>query len=114
VRDELTALKQADGKDIVVTGSASLVQSIVPTGLVDAPALRLPGPAGPRSAALRVADARQSHPDRHPYLQIRCRAAGIPGKPVDQQSAGVVEIDARSDRPRHVTPYKRQVRAADR
>jgi dihydrofolate reductase len=36
VRDELAALKQADGKDIVVTGSASLVQSIVPTGLVDA------------------------------------------------------------------------------
>jgi len=35
VRDELSALKQAAGKDIVVTGSASLVRSILPTGLVD-------------------------------------------------------------------------------
>jgi dihydrofolate reductase len=35
VGDELTALKRADGKDIVVTGSAGLVRSIVPTGLVD-------------------------------------------------------------------------------
>ena len=35
VGDELTALKQADGKDIVLTGSASLVRSVLPTGLVD-------------------------------------------------------------------------------
>jgi dihydrofolate reductase len=35
VGEELTALKQADGKDIVVTGSASIVHSVLPTGLVD-------------------------------------------------------------------------------
>jgi len=32
---ELAALKAEDGKDIVVTGSASLVHSLIPTGLVD-------------------------------------------------------------------------------
>jgi len=35
VADELAALKRAPGADIVVTGSASLVRSLVPTGLVD-------------------------------------------------------------------------------
>nr|WP_221382102.1 dihydrofolate reductase family protein [Actinoplanes polyasparticus] len=33
--DEVTALKERDGKDITVTGSTSLVRSLVPTGLVD-------------------------------------------------------------------------------
>jgi len=35
VEDEVTALKRAPGRDIVVTGSATLVRSLVPTGLVD-------------------------------------------------------------------------------
>ena len=35
VEDELAALKRAPGRDIVVTGSASLVRSLLPTGLVD-------------------------------------------------------------------------------
>jgi dihydrofolate reductase len=35
LEDELAKLKQQSGKDIVVTGSATLVQSLVPTGLVD-------------------------------------------------------------------------------
>jgi dihydrofolate reductase len=34
-REELTALKRAPGGDIVVTGSASLVRSLLPTGLID-------------------------------------------------------------------------------
>jgi dihydrofolate reductase len=34
-RAELTALKRAPGGDIVVTGSASLVRSLLPTGLID-------------------------------------------------------------------------------
>jgi dihydrofolate reductase len=33
--DEVAALKAAGGKDITVTGSATLVRSLVPTGLVD-------------------------------------------------------------------------------
>ena len=33
--DEIGALKATDGKDIVVTGSATLVRSLIPTGLVD-------------------------------------------------------------------------------
>jgi dihydrofolate reductase len=35
VEQELTALKQQPGGDIVVTGSATLVHSLLPTGLVD-------------------------------------------------------------------------------
>lgn len=35
VEGELAALKEAPGKDIVVTGSARLVRSLLPTGLVD-------------------------------------------------------------------------------
>jgi dihydrofolate reductase len=35
IEDELAALKRAPGADIVVTGSASLVRSLLPTGLVD-------------------------------------------------------------------------------
>jgi dihydrofolate reductase len=35
VEDELAALKRAPGGDIVVTGSASLVRSLLPTGLID-------------------------------------------------------------------------------
>jgi len=35
VEEDLAALKQAPGADIVVTGSASLARSLVPTGLVD-------------------------------------------------------------------------------
>jgi dihydrofolate reductase len=35
VEDELAALKRAPGGDIVVTGSARLVRSLLPTGLVD-------------------------------------------------------------------------------
>jgi dihydrofolate reductase len=35
VEDELAALKNAPGRDIVVTGSASLVRALLPTGLVD-------------------------------------------------------------------------------
>ncbi len=33
--DEIAALKATDGKDIVVTGSTTLVRSLIPTGLVD-------------------------------------------------------------------------------
>ncbi|WP_127501829.1 dihydrofolate reductase family protein [Actinoplanes solisilvae] len=33
--DDISALKAADGKDIVVTGSTTLVRSLIPTGLVD-------------------------------------------------------------------------------
>jgi dihydrofolate reductase len=33
--DELTTLKRAPGGDITVTGSASLVRSLLPTGLID-------------------------------------------------------------------------------
>ena len=35
VEEELAALKRRPGKDIVVTGSATLVRSLLPTGLVD-------------------------------------------------------------------------------
>jgi dihydrofolate reductase len=35
VEAELAELKRAPGRDIVVTGSASLVRSLLPTGLVD-------------------------------------------------------------------------------
>lgn len=35
VQEEIAALKRAPGKDIVVTGSASLVHSLLPTRLVD-------------------------------------------------------------------------------
>src|SRR5690349_13215288 len=33
--DEITALKSAAGKDITVTGSTTIVRSLIPTGLVD-------------------------------------------------------------------------------
>jgi dihydrofolate reductase len=33
--DEVAALKAADGRDITVTGSTTLVRSLIPTGLVD-------------------------------------------------------------------------------
>jgi dihydrofolate reductase len=33
--DDIGALKAADGQDIVVTGSTTLVRSLIPTGLVD-------------------------------------------------------------------------------
>ncbi|MCO8273295.1 dihydrofolate reductase family protein [Actinoplanes sp. TRM 88003] len=33
--DEISALKERDGKDITVTGSTTLVRSLIPTGLVD-------------------------------------------------------------------------------
>ena len=33
--DEVAALKQRDGRDITVTGSTTLVRSLIPTGLVD-------------------------------------------------------------------------------
>lgn len=36
VIDELSALKNAEGRDIVVTGSAELVRSLQPSGLIDA------------------------------------------------------------------------------
>lgn len=36
VEEEIAALKRRPGKDIVVTGSATLVRSLLPTGLVDA------------------------------------------------------------------------------
>ncbi len=35
VEEEVAALKRLPGKDIVVTGSATLVRSLLPTGLVD-------------------------------------------------------------------------------
>jgi dihydrofolate reductase len=35
IEPELAALKQAAGRDIVVTGSAGLVRSLLPSGLVD-------------------------------------------------------------------------------
>ncbi|MBL7254164.1 dihydrofolate reductase family protein [Paractinoplanes lichenicola] len=35
LEEEIAALKATDGKDITVTGSTTLVRSLVPTGLVD-------------------------------------------------------------------------------
>ncbi|GAB2618431.1 dihydrofolate reductase [Paractinoplanes abujensis] len=35
LEDEIAALKATDGQDITVTGSATLVRSLIPTGLVD-------------------------------------------------------------------------------
>ena len=70
-------LKQQRGRDIVLTGSIRLGHTLIEAGLV--PAVRLPGRAGPRSAALPRL-LRASAPGARPrdVVHQRRRAARLP------------------------------------
>jgi dihydrofolate reductase len=81
LREEITALKSAPGRDIVVTGSITLVHSLIAAGLVDEyrlfvyPVVAGQGarlfPGGTGAAGLRLAKAR---PFRSGVVLLRYRA----------------------------------------
>ena len=80
--DEVRALKQRDGADVVATGSLTLVPRPHRGGARGrVPAVRVPGRPRSRAAALRGFDgAAAPRAGRGAAVQVRDRAAALPGR----------------------------------